>query len=195
MTDPLRLGAGPVEPADPAAPPEPAEEQAPARAWRGPSARRWTLFAAIALVIVGLDRITKAWILENLEIGERIQVIGDLVRLVHWRNSGALFGLLPDTAAVFAVVSVVVVGLIIWYHRVAGRGILVTIALALLLGGAIGNLIDRVTLGSVVDFVDIGIGSLRFYTFNVADAAITTAIVMLIGLALLPKLGEVGTSG
>jgi signal peptidase II len=117
------------------------------------------------------------------------------VRLVHWRNTGALFGLLPDTAAVFAAVSFVVVGLIVWYHRVAGRGILVTIALALLLGGAIGNLIDRVTLGSVVDFVDIGIGSLRFYTFNVADAAITTAIVMLIGLALLPKLGEVGTSG
>jgi signal peptidase II len=195
VSDPGRLFAAPPEPAGETEPPASTGGQAPASAWRGPSVRRWTLFAAIALTVVALDRGTKAWILENLEIGERIQVIGDLVRLVHWRNTGALFGLLPDTAAVFAAVSFVVVGLIVWYHRVAGRGILVTIALALLLGGAIGNLIDRVTLGSVVDFVDIGIGSLRFYTFNVADAAITTAIVMLIGLALLPKLGEVGTSG
>jgi len=61
-----------------------------------------------------------------------------------------------------------------------------------LLGGAIGNLIDRLRLGYVVDFIDIGIGDLRFYTFNLADAAISTAILMLLGAALLPSLSRLG---
>jgi lipoprotein signal peptidase len=72
------------------------------------------------------------------------------------------------------------------------RGYLTTVALALLLGGAIGNLVDRLRYGSVVDFVDMGIGSWRFFTYNIGDAAITTAIVLLIGMALLPRLAEWG---
>ncbi len=161
--------------------------------WRGPSAQRWAIFAALAIVVVVLDRLTKGWVLANLpNVGDRMSVVGEYVRLVHWRNTGALFGLLPDTAAVFAIVSFGVAALIVWYHRTAGRGILVTVALGLLLGGAIGNLIDRLFLKSVVDFVDVGVGTLRFYTFNIADAGISTAIVLLIGMALVPRLGEVG---
>ena len=81
---------------------------------------------------------------------------------------------------------------IVVYHRRAGRGYLTTVALALLLGGAIGNLVDRLRYGSVVDFVDMGIGTWRFFTYNIGDAAITTAIVLLIGMALLPRLAEWG---
>lgn len=174
---------------DDAAPP------APPAAWRGPSPRRWLLFTALAVAVIAADQLTKAWVVATLEIGGRIEVLGDLVRIVHWRNSGALFGLLPDTAGAFAVVSVAVVGLIVWYHAKAGRGIVLSLALALLLGGAIGNLIDRVRYGAVVDFVDAGIGTARFYTFNVADAAITTAIVGLLAIALLPRLAELGADG
>ena len=65
-----------------------------------------------------------------------------------------------------------------------------SIALGFLLGGAIGNLIDRLRLGYVVDFVDIGIGNLRFYTFNVADSAISTAIVLLVAVAVVPGLAR-----
>lgn len=173
-------------------------DEAPAAAaapWRGPTARRWAVFVALAIVIVVLDRLTKGWVLANLpNVGDRVSVLGDYVRIVHWRNTGALFGLLPDTAGVFAIVSFGVAALIVWYHRTAGRGILVTVALGLLLGGAVGNLIDRLVLKSVVDFVDVGVGTLRFYTFNVADAAISTAIALLIGMALLPRLGEVGAA-
>lgn len=164
-------------------------------AWRGPSPRRWLLFAVLAAGIVAADQLTKSWIVATLDIGERFEVLGEYLRIVHWRNSGALFGLLPDTAGLFAAVSFVVVGLIVWYHAKAGRGILLTLALGLLLGGAIGNLIDRVRYGSVVDFVDAGIGTTRFYTFNVADAAISTAIVALLAMALIPRLGEVGADG
>lgn len=173
-------GEGPATPARPAA-------------WTGPSPRRWLLFAVLAIGVTLIDQLTKAWIVANLAFADPPrEVIGDLVRVVHWRNSGILFGMLPQSASAFAVVSLAVLGLIVWYHLRAGRGILVTIALGLLLGGAIGNLVDRLRYGSVIDFVDVGLGGIRFYTFNAADAAISTAIVLLIGMALVPRLGELG---
>jgi hypothetical protein len=73
-----------------------------------------------------------------------------------------------------------------------GSSLYLSIALGLLLGGALGNVTDRLRLGYVVDFVDIGIGDLRWYTFNVADAAISLSIVMLIGAALIPSLAGIG---
>ena len=74
------------------------------------------LFAAIAIGVLVLDQLTKAWLTSNLEIGEGVEVLGDWLRLVHWRNTGALFGLLPQSAPIFAVVSIGVVGLIVVYH-------------------------------------------------------------------------------
>ena len=153
------------------------------------------LFATIATGVVVLDQLSKAWITSNLDIGESVEVIGEWLRLVHWRNSGALFGLLPQSAPIFAVISIGVVGLIVVYHRKAGRGIVTTIALALLLGGAIGNLIDRLRYGAVIDFVDMGIGEWRFYTYNVADAAITIAIILLLAMAVFPRIAEWGADG
>lgn len=164
-------------------------------AWSGPSVGRWVLFAAIAIGVLVLDQLSKAWITSNLDIGESVEVLGEWLHLVHWRNSGALFGLLPQSAPIFAVVSIGVVGLIVVYHRKAGRGIVTSIALALLLGGAVGNLIDRLRYGSVVDFVDMGIGPWRFYTYNVADAAISTAIVLLLAMAVFQRIGEWGAGG
>jgi signal peptidase II len=173
----------------------PATPATPATAWRGPSVGRWVLFVTIATGVLVLDQLSKAWITSNLDIGEGVEVLGEWLRLVHWRNSGALFGLLPQSAPVFAVVSIGVAGLIVVYHRKAGRGIVTTIALALLLGGAVGNLIDRLRYGSVVDFVDMGIGQWRFYTYNVADAAITTAIVLLLAMAVFPRIADWGADG
>jgi signal peptidase II len=166
-----------------------------ARAWRRPSRARWTLFAALAALIVVADQLSKAWIVGNLAQGEGFEVLGDWIRIVHWRNSGILFGMLPQSAGWFAIVSIAVAGLIVWYHARAGRGLLVTVALGLLLGGALGNLVDRLQYGSVVDFVDMGIGGWRFYTYNVADSAITTAIVLLIAMAVLPRLGDWAPDG
>jgi signal peptidase II len=106
-------------------------------------------------------------------------------------NTGALFGLFRDQAVLFAALSIGVIALIVWYHghAVADSGWLATVALGLLLGGAAGNLIDRVRLGHVVDFVDMGFpGGWRFYTWNVADAAITISIVLLLLMALIPPM-------
>ncbi|HEX5827383.1 MAG TPA: signal peptidase II [Candidatus Limnocylindrales bacterium] len=173
-----------------------ADREAPAAApWRGPSPLRWVAFALVAGTVLVLDQLSKLWLVAQLPApGDALVVIDTWLNLVHGRNSGALFGLLPQSAAVFAVVTFGVLALIVVYHRRAGRGYLTTLALGLLLGGAIGNLIDRLRFGYVVDWIDMGIGQWRFYTYNVADAAITTAIVLLIGMALLPRAAEWGAS-
>jgi signal peptidase II len=155
----------------------------------GPRGRaRWGVFGTIAASVVVLDQLSKAWLTSWIEQGEVVSVIGDYVRFVFGHNSGALFGLFRDQALLFGIVSLGVVGLIVAYHGRSGRNVYLSVALGLLLGGAIGNLIDRFRLGFVVDWIDIGLGDIRFWTFNVADAAVSTAIVMLIGLALFPSL-------
>jgi signal peptidase II len=146
----------------------------------------WALFLGIAAAVIVLDQLVKSWISANFTVGVPVQVIGDLVRITVSHNEGALFGLFQGSATGFGIVSLVVIGIIVWYEARAGSNVLVSIALGLLIGGAIGNLIDRIRLGYVVDFVDAGLGGLRFYTFNVADAAISCAIVLLIALAILP---------
>jgi signal peptidase II len=145
---------------------------------------RWPVFVGLAASVVVVDQLTKAWVVGRLQPGESIGVVDDVLRIVHGRNTGALFGLFRDQAPLFALASVAVVVLIVAYEARAGRSLLVTLALGLLLGGAIGNLVDRVRLGYVVDFIDGGIGDLRFYTFNVADSAVTGAILLLLLLAV-----------
>jgi len=154
----------------------------------------WPPFFGIAAAVVVVDQLTKAWIRSILAPGEAMPVLGDWIRLVHAQNNGGIFGLLRGQALPFAIVSLGVIGLIVAYHGRSGRSPLLTVALGLLLGGAIGNLLDRVLFGSVVDFVDAGIGSIRWYTFNVADASISLAIVLLLALSIRPQLGA-GAAG
>jgi signal peptidase II len=140
--------------------------------------------------VLVLDQLTKAWLTSFLAPGESVDVLGDLVRLVHARNAGGLFGFLQGQALPFAIVSMVVVGLIVLYHARGHRDPYLSITLGLLLGGALGNLTDRIRLGYVVDFVDAGIGSLRWYTFNVADSAISVALLLLFAAAIWPSLAH-----
>ena len=146
----------------------------------------WPVFVGLASVIVVADQLTKAWLTGFLQPGQSVSVVGDLVRLVFSQNRGGLFGFLQGQALPFAALSVVVIGLIVAFHARSAPDLWLSVALGFLLGGAIGNLIDRVRFGYVVDFVDAGVGDLRWYTFNVADAAISTSIVLLLLLALRP---------
>jgi signal peptidase II len=154
--------------------------------------RHWLVFFGIAVTIVILDQLTKALLVANVDPGQIVSVVGDYIRLVFSQNSGALFGLFRDQAILFAIASLVVIGLIVAFHGQSERSLYLSIALGLLLGGAIGNMIDRLRLGYVVDFVDIGIGGFRWYTFNLADAAISTALVMLFAVAFIPRLARLG---
>ena len=156
---------------------------------------RWPIFAGLAVAVLVADQLTKSWLVSFLAPGQRTEVVGSYVRLIHTQNSGALFGLFRDQAILFAFVSIGVVGMIIWFHGNAGRNTLLSIALGLLLGGALGNMADRFRYGYVVDFVDLGIGDLRWYTFNVADASISCAIVLLLLSAFMPEKGRSGVPG
>lgn len=154
------------------------------------SRRRWALFASLAAVVVVSDQLAKALVTSALAPGQSVDVVGDIVRIVFGQNTGALFGLFKDNAAMFGVVSLIVIGLIVAYHGRSAPSRYLTITLGLLLGGAIGNMVDRLRLGYVVDFVDAGFGTLRFYTFNVADSAISLSILLLLLAAIRPSLVE-----
>jgi signal peptidase II len=171
-------------------------DPAPARSDAGVR-RGWLLFAALALIILVADQVTKAWIDASFPratthpqrggLAAPTPVIDDLVRIAKTYNDGGIFGLFGAAAPVLALASVLVIGVIVTYHARSVRGgpLLLTASLGLLLGGALGNFLDRIRYGYVIDFVDMGIGSWRWYTFNVADASISIAIVGLIALSLL----------
>lgn len=157
-----------------------------------PATRRgahWIAFIGIAAVVVVLDQLSKAWLVANVAPGEVVTVVGDTVRLIFSQNSGALFGLFRDNAVAFGLVSLGVVALIVLYHWRSSRSLYLSVALGFLLGGALGNVTDRLRLGYVVDFVDVGFGNVRWFTFNVADSAISAAIVLLVAAAFIPSLG------
>lgn len=162
----------------------------------------WLVFATLAGVVVVIDQVSKAWVTASFQpasplappdaIGGPTSVIGDLVRIALSYNDGGIFGLLGASATMLGAASLVVIGAIIVIEAREGlSNPLLTIALGFLLGGAVGNLLDRFRLAKVVDWVDMGIGDLRWYTFNVADAAISISIVLLIVLGLFgPRLGR-----
>ena len=159
--------------------------------------RRWALFGGLAGAVVLLDQVTKVWVdgafglasrgIPAGEPGGPTEVVGDLLRIAKTYNDGAIFGFLGASALLMAALSVLVIVGIVWYEwrHGAGLGPLVTVGLGLLLGGAIGNLIDRVAHGYVIDFVDMGIGGSRWYAWNIADAAVFLGIVALFMAALL----------
>jgi signal peptidase II len=145
---------------------------------------RILLVAGVAVVVFVIDRVTKAWVSENIPLGTARPVVGDYVRIVHAQNTGAAFGLLPERTTLLSVLSVVAVLAIVYYYRqIASNSSLVSATLGMQLGGAFGNLLDRIAQGYVVDFVDVGVGDVRFWAFNVADSSIVVGII-LVTLAL-----------
>lgn len=115
----------------------------------------------------------------------RVDVIGNWLRLSYTTNTGAVFGMLPDRTILFAAVSLLAVpALIVFQRYLPANAWPAWIGVGLLLGGTLGNLVDRLRFGYVVDFIDAGIGSLRWYTFNVADAATVISVLMLVGYLL-----------
>ena len=143
-----------------------------------------------ALVVV-FDQATKYLVRHNLDLHATIQVVGDYFRLTYVENSGIVFGIKVGGALpLFTVLSVAATILILYYfYRERANHLGVRISLALILGGAVGNLIDRLFFGRVVDFLDFGVGGYRFFVFNVADSAVTVgvALFLLLTTIVLPR--------
>lgn len=141
--------------------------------------RTWVMFL-IAGVIVVLDQIVKAIVVHSMRMGSSIDILGSIVRLTRTQNSGAAFGLFKDGRVAFIIVSAAAsIAIIVLRREIARMRSWERMSFGLVLGGAIGNLIDRVRVGAVVDFLDIGVGSVRWPAFNVADSAITVGVSIL----------------
>ncbi|MBA2265594.1 MAG: signal peptidase II [Chloroflexi bacterium] len=148
---------------------------------REASLRPVLVLAGTALVLYAADQVTKALVVANVALGDRHDVIGDLAQLWHVRNDGAAFSILPGATWLFVPVTLVAIGMVVYFHRtLVGRGPWVQVVLGAILAGALGNLTDRLRLGYVIDFVSLGFGDTRFPTFNVADSAVVLGIGALV---------------
>ncbi len=140
--------------------------------------RPW-LWTPLVFVV---DFISKRLVLDNEEaLRARVNILGDLVRFIYVRNPGSAMGLFPVGRPVLIAVSMLASVFIIYLYRTTDPKMQVRMgAMAAILGGALGNLLDRIFYaGHVVDFIDVGIGTHRFYTFNVADIGVTIGGVIL----------------
>ena len=156
---------------------------------------RGLLFLGLAGLVVVLDQFTKRLAEDRLGRSSVRSVplpgVGDYLRFTYVENRGAAFGLLQDQTAFFVFVGILVVGVIAASYRYLPRsGFRLHLALGLQLGGALGNLIDRIRQGYVVDFVDFGYHSNWWPVFNVADSAIVVGVALLALNALSPSPGD-----
>lgn len=141
----------------------------------------------IAILIAGLDQWTKWLVRVNIPAGgtwlpESLEWLSPYARIVHWYNTGAAFGIFKEGGMVFTVLAFIVIGAILYYYpQVERSDWSLRLAMSMQLGGAIGNLIDRLTIGRVTDFISVG----TFPVFNVADASISVGcVVLLVGVWL-----------
>lgn len=143
-------------------------------------------YYVLSLLIILLDQWTKWLIVKSMEIGESVPVIDNLFHITSHRNRGAAWGMLEGQFWLFYLITaIVVVGIIYFMQKEAKGKPLMKISLAVLLGGALGNFIDRLFRGEVVDFVQTFIFNYRFPIFNIADAALTIGVILLFAAMLI----------
>lgn len=135
----------------------------------------------ISAIVVLIDQLTKFLALEELTGGLSIPILKNIFHLTLVKNTGIAFGLFRGSTIILVFISFIAVILILryWLLKKDGLGATVKFALSLIVGGSIGNLIDRIHFGYVIDFLDFGINNLRWPAFNVADSAITIGAVLL----------------
>lgn len=140
----------------------------------------YAFLLTIAAVIIGIDQWTKSLVRANLGFQEMWSPwpwLEPYARIVHWRNTGAAFGMFQGFGDVFTILAIIVSLIILYYFpQVPRQDWPLRLAMGLQLGGAMGNLVDRVTIGSVTDFISIG----NFAVFNIADASISSGVAILV---------------
>src|SRR5437588_2762757 len=156
--------------------------------------RRYHLLITI-LAVLG-DRISKWLVAKNILLHDSVVVIPGFFRLTHVQNSGAAFGLLSDSPSpwkvgvliLFSLAALLVVSALLWKNSHAVNS--TAVGLALIMGGALGNLWDRLLTGKVVDFLDFFVSGYHWPAFNIADSAIVIGAVLLVGEILFSKSAE-----
>jgi len=147
----------------------------------------FVFFYILALIIIALDQLTKWMIVKNMEIGESIEVISNFLYITSHRNKGAAWGILQGQMWFFYLITIaVIIGIVYYIQKQAKGKVLLGISLGLMLGGAIGNFLDRLFRKEVVDFVNTYIFGYDFPIFNVADSSLVVGV----GLLMLHMLME-----
>ncbi|MBA2519495.1 MAG: signal peptidase II [Chloroflexia bacterium] len=159
-------------------------QQAPAPERGQARLRPWLTVGLIAFAVLAVDQLTK-WLIVRWLTGEagegRVDLIRPWLALVYVENRGAAFGLFGGQSDLLLVAAIIVViGIALTFHRMMGASHLLTIAIGLIIGGAVGNISDRLRLGYVIDFVAVG----PWPRFNVADAAISVGVLLMVGAVL-----------
>jgi signal peptidase II len=175
-------------------------EPDPPRRKTGPKGRLPSLgagpFVGISGLVVVLDQLTKWLVLAKMPLHHSIAVIPGFFNLTHIHNPGGAFGFMATGSPglrniLFLGVATVAMGLIVYFYRSTPRSYpFLAVALALIFGGAVGNIIDRLRFGVVIDFLDVYLGAYHWPAFNVADSAISVGITIFIGHVLLGKMPE-----
>ncbi|UJS28728.1 signal peptidase II [Macrococcoides canis] len=135
----------------------------------------------LSIVLILVDQLTKYMIVKSMEIGECISIIGDILKITSHRNYGAAWGMLQNQMIFFYIITVIVlIALCYFYYKEAADNLLMQSGLMLIFAGAIGNFIDRLFRGNVVDFIDTKIINYDFPIFNVADSCLTIGVFILL---------------
>ena len=150
--------------------------------------KSYLVFFIISGLIIILDQWTKMLVQANLDFGEMWSPwpwLSPYARIVHWYNTGVAFGMFQDHGMVFKVLNTIIAAfIVVFFPKLSEDDWFLKVALSMQFGGAVGNLIDRFTIGHVTDFVSIG----NFAVFNVADASVTVGVgIMILGLWLQEK--------
>lgn len=137
------------------------------------------IWIIIIAVITILDRVTKYLVVKGVEQGDAITVINNVFYIAHARNPGAALGILPKGRYFFIAMTFIISVALVYILLCKSNNTLQKVSLAFIVGGAAGNLIDRIFIGSVTDFLDFYIGSFHFWTFNFADLFVVTGTILL----------------
>ena len=160
--------------------------------WPKPRRLHWLLLISAAAILA--DRLSKVWVSAHIPLGGAIPVIDHVLRISHWTNEGAAFSLFADSASPQTVrwglvgfASLAALAVLVAIIRLGDRISLMTVALALILGGALGNVHDRIAYGSVVDFIEVHIFQYHYPDFNIADSCVVVGACLLFLDSLLTQ--------
>lgn len=148
-----------------------------------PAVRRWLLLAILICLVVAVDQVSKHWIVDNLRLGEVYQpipAISSLFQITRSHNTGSAFGFLPQASDVFLVVAIIaVIGMVFFYPRIPEDAPITRLATGLVVGGALGNALDRLQYGMVIDFIHYQIPGVISNVSNLADHAIVFGVALI----------------
>lgn len=146
--------------------------------------RKWIILGIALVITIVLDQITKIWVVNNLALYETIEPIpflSPLFQITHSTNTGVAFGMLPLAGNAILILVIPVVGFMLWYFRdIPATATLVPIAIGMVIGGALGNVIDRLQYGHVIDFIHYQIPNVISNVSNIADHGVVLGVIMIV---------------